>query len=341
MEYFTAILQSFLLSVSSLLGADTATPEHAPAVISQQKPAEVRVGDEPQSTEDEELDAALAQLRGVQERLKEPEVVEGMPVQRIKRVQPKVKTQTRAQTIPTQLPQQQVQRNDTPSFVKPVAATQGSTVQPTTGSPLAASFDAAQPVGSILFNPLPHQNIELVFREVPASIGSHYELQWDIPTTLTCSIVVFQYKSDSQVSSTWMKSVAGKGKKNTDPLYQDQRYRLLCKNSKGIYHADTILFRTRSTAHSLPTCTIVPSRTYVTDGESVTFTIGGSDIETFAFGNTRPVVPDSAMRFPFTHTRVMRTGAEPFTVTVGNRLGTSTCNAFVTVGKAEAGAQNE
>ncbi len=128
-----------------------------------------------------------------------------------------------------------------------------------------------------------------------------------------------------------MKSVAGKGKKNTDPLYQDQRYRLLCKNSKGIYHADTILFRTQSMVRALPTCSIGVSKGYAAEGETITYTIGGSDIETFAFGNTRPVVPEGTLRFPFTHTAVLRAGAEPFTVTVGNRLGTSTCNAIVKI----------
>ncbi len=169
MEYLSNILQSFLLSVSTLFGAETSV-QQKPIVTLPHQSAEVRKQDEAQSIEDEALGEALTQLRNVRERLKEPEVVEGMPVQMPKRVPPKAKT-------PPQTQQQGTQTNNTPSFVKPVTTSpQKSTSQPASSSPQATSFDPTQPIGSILLDPRPHQNIELAYREVPAGIGTHYEL---------------------------------------------------------------------------------------------------------------------------------------------------------------------
>ena len=326
MEYLNQFISSLVLSITALFGAQApaeqiVSPPRAEAVLEHASEVE-------KSDEDEALSSALSELRTVREKLQQPEVVEG--------AYPRPKRPLTTLVQPQQQPQQQSQPSQpvTPSFVTNATDVTRYT-QPTSGSPLAGSFGPQQTLGAILMKPLPHQNIELAYREVPAAIGSHYELQWDIPQTLTCSFVVFVYKTDAQVSTTWMKSVTGKGKRNTDPLYQDQRYRLLCVDGKGVYHADTILFRTRSQAKALPTCTIVPSQNRVKDGDTITYTIGGTDIETFAFGNARPVVPNGPLRFPFEHVTKARRGAEPFTVSVGNRLGTSTCNALITIDPSE------
>lgn len=324
MEYLNHLISSVVLSISALFGAQAPVAEQAPQMLPVTTPTEIV--DVSKTEEDDALNNALTELRGVREKLQQPEVVEGAyPRPR--------RPQVAKPATPQQQPQQQP--STTPSFVKEATKKTEQFIQPTSGSPLAGSFEGQQATGAILMRPLPHQNIELAYREVPAAIGSHYELEWDIPQTLTCSFVVFVYRTDAQVSDTWMKTITGKGKRNTDPLYQDQRYRLLCRDAKGVYHADTILFRTRSQAKALPTCTIVPSRNRAKDGESITYTIGGTDIETFAFGNTRPTVPSSSLRFPFDHTVKVRRGAEPFSVSVGNRLGTSTCNALITIDPAE------
>jgi hypothetical protein len=325
MEYLSQLLSTMLVSVTALFGVQAPQTAEQPRVPARPEPV-AESQQLVQTYEDEALNGALSELRGVREKLKQPEVVTGA-YPKVKRPEAQKKTPAVAPS-PVQTPSSL----KTPSFVTQASEHTGATyVEPTSGSPLAASFDRSKAIGAILMKPLPHQNIELAYREVPAALGSHYELQWDIPKTLTCSFIVFLYKSDAQVSSTWMKTVAGIGKRDTDPLYQDQRYRLLCRDEKGTYHADTILFRTRSQAHELPTCTIVPSKNRVKDGETITYTIGGSDIETFAFGNTRPTTPQSALRFPFEHKAVVRAGEAPFTVTVGNRLGTSTCNSIITI----------
>lgn len=323
MEYLNQIISSFILSVTAFFGAQTPTEQLLVPPAQDVSIEQVQAVDK--TAEDDALHSALSELRTAREKVQQPEVVEGAYPRPRRPVTTPVQPQI----------QQQSSQPVTPSFVTAVTQDVTQYTQPTSGSPLAGSFEPQQPLGAILMKPIPSQNIELAYREVPAAIGSHYELQWDIPQSLSCSFIVFVYKTDAQVSTTWMKSVVGKGKRNTDPLYQDQRYRLLCVDTKGIYHADTILFRTRSQAKALPTCTIVPSRNRVKDGESITYTIGGTDIETFAFGNARPVVPSGPLRFPFDHVVKARRGAEPFTVTVGNRLGTSTCNALITVDAAE------
>jgi hypothetical protein len=325
MEYLSQLFSTMLVSVTALFGAQAPQPVEQPRVPARPEPV-AESQQLVQTYEDEALSGALSELRGVREKLKQPEVVDGAYPQ-VRR--PDITKKNPAVTPPSTSTPSSLK---TPSFV--TEATQHAAtpyVEPTSGSPLAASFDRSKAIGAILMKPLPYQNIELAYREVPAALGSHYELQWDIPKTLTCSFIVFLYKSDAQVSSTWMKTVAGVGKRDTDPLYQDQRYRLLCRDEKGTYHSDTILFRTRSQARELPTCTIVPSKNRVKNGETITYTIGGSDIETFAFGNNRPTVPSTPLKFPFEHKAVVRAGEAPFTVTVGNRLGTSTCNSLITI----------
>lgn len=323
MEFLSHLFSSVVLSVSAFLGVDAPPPQ----VV--QTSSETRAEQRVDAEEDEALNSALTELRGIQQRVKQPEVIEGMPVQYPKRKPDPVQKQ-QVQT-PVQQPQLPPKTELLPSFVLPATPQKNDSLQPTSSSPLASSTAVQEAVGAIMLKPLPHQNIESAYREAPAAIGSQYELRWDIPSTLTCSIIVYRYKNTDQVSSLWMKVVEGVGNRKTDPLYQDQRYRLLCKDTKGIYHADTVLFRTRSTVKTLPTCAIGASKASVQSGETVRFTIYASDVETFAFGNTRPVVPESALVFPFTQDVVLTKGQQPFTVTVGNRLGTTTCNATVKI----------
>jgi hypothetical protein len=169
-------------------------------------------------------------------------------------------------------------------------------------------------------------------RDVQVSKGGTVELAWALTKDLQCVIQAFRNRTDLQSYDVWLEKLPVKGTRMTDPIYYDQKYRLICASpvTREIL-SDTIQFRTQSIVKQPPTCAITASKKQVTEGDPITYTITGSNIETFGLGNVRPSVIDHTITFPFKFTIKAALKEPRFVVTVGNSLGTTTCDVYVSV----------
>jgi hypothetical protein len=321
MESITKFFQSMLLSVSAFLGIADTTPQQplapqVPPVAIEEQKQEQKVPLMPATEEeDKAIGSILTELRTTREKNKERALApEGTVVER--RVAPPDAIYVQTKTPGSDLP------NGAPIVVQKTTGYQRTVVQPGAGLTETA-------LKQITMRPTPQEGRP---RDVEIAKGGTIELSWSLTKDVQCVIQAFRDRNDVQAYDVWLDKVPTKGSRMSDPIYYDQRYRLICASpvTREIL-TDTIQFRTRSTVKQPPTCTVTPSKKQVVEGEVVTYTISGTNIETFGFGNVRPSTIDHTISFPFTFPQKADLKQPRFIVTVGNGLGTTTCEAYNSV----------